>query len=180
MFLPLPAAVFIPVKPCFVIGLSATLICAFKATSKTDGKNVICLPIKQLGVLQNSFKCVICSRSNWKCFKRENQSSWRKTCRSKKVNPQQTQITDGVDARIWTRGHIARRCTTVTPLTQLWFPILLQHDGKNWTLDLQIRSSRCFIPLDYHDSFSKSTQYRQYSKYRFKIWFKWKFVNKWI
>ena len=41
MFLPLPAAVFIPVKPCFVIGLSATLICAFKAISKTDVKNVI-------------------------------------------------------------------------------------------------------------------------------------------
>ena len=40
MFLPLPAAVFIPVKPCFVIGLSATLICAFKAISKTDVKNV--------------------------------------------------------------------------------------------------------------------------------------------
>ena len=59
MLLPLPAAVLIPVKPCFVIGLSATLICAFKAISKTDGKNVICLPIKQLGVLQSSFKCVI-------------------------------------------------------------------------------------------------------------------------
>ena len=58
MFLPLPAAVFIPVKPCFVIGLSATLICAFKAISKTDVKNVICLPIKQLRVLQNSFKRV--------------------------------------------------------------------------------------------------------------------------
>ena len=58
MFLPLPAAVFIPVKPCFVIGLSATLICAFKAIRKTDGKNVICLPITQLGVFQNTFKCV--------------------------------------------------------------------------------------------------------------------------
>ena len=59
---------------------------------------------------------------------------------------------------------------------KLCFRTLLQHDGKNWTLDLQIRSSRCFIPLDNHDSFSKSTQYRQYSKYRFKIWFKWKLL----
>ena len=118
MFLPLPAAVLIPVKPCFVIGLSATLICAFKAVSKTEGKNVICLPIKQLGVLQSSFKCVICSRSNWECCKRENQSSWRKTCWSKKVNPQQTQITYGVDARIWTWGHIARRWVLI-PLSHL-------------------------------------------------------------
>ena len=128
MFLPLPAAVFIPVKPCFVIGLSATLICAFKATSKTDGKNVICLPIKQLGVLQSSFKCVICSRSNWKCCKRENQSSWRKTCQSKKVNPQQTQITMsyGVDGRIWTWGHIARRWVLI-PLSHLCHSSASQH-----------------------------------------------------
>lgn len=35
--LPLPAAVLIPVKPCFVIGLSATLICAFRA--KKEHKN---------------------------------------------------------------------------------------------------------------------------------------------
>ena len=166
MFLPLPAAVFIPVKPCFVIGLSATLICAFNAISKTDVKNVICLPIK---FFRTHLNVSICSRSNWKCCKRENQSSWRKTCWSKKVNLQQTQITYGVDARIWTWGHIARRWVLI-PLSQLCFPTLLQHDGKNWTLDLQIGSSRCFIPLDYHDSFSESTEYRQYSN-RFKMWF---------
>ena len=68
----------------------------------------------------------ICSRLNWKCCKRENQSSRRKTCQNKKVNPQQTQIIQGVDARIWTWGHIARRWVLIA-LSHLCYSSASQH-----------------------------------------------------
>ena len=96
------------------------------------------------------------SRSNcWKCWilrGGEDRSAWRKSCRSKGENQQQTQRRHGVDARIWTLAtlvggecchHYAIPCSPKSPFllrdsrvskTRARLKITPREKGETWHL----------------------------------------------
>ena len=75
-------------------------------------KNVICLPTEHQGVHKNSFRNVCAFQDYigiWKCWflrRGENQSTQRKTSRSKEENQQQTQPTYDAGSRKWTQDTL--------------------------------------------------------------------------